>query len=104
MLDKLVIYTTTKLKALKGNQEVYNEKVPEDVIAVFPYIIFSLSTTQAVQEQDWYILELDIWHNDPTNTGITTLETLTNTIDGNGSSWEYPDLVSKDFKAINTRP
>jgi len=86
MLDKLVKYTVTKLKALKGNSYVYNEKVPEDVDPVFPYIVFSIGTTQTIQEQDLYILELDLWHNDPTNTGLAALEALVNAIDGNGSS------------------
>ncbi|KNY24845.1 tail completion protein gp17 [Pseudobacteroides cellulosolvens] len=66
---------------LTKHPRVYKEKAP--ATATFPYITFNLPSSSNTYPSEDFTLEIDIW-DDKEDT--TSLETLTDSIDGDGDA------------------
>jgi len=68
----------------------------------YPYVTYTLSSSARDENMvmERFMLDVDIWDNDPLDT--TTLETLTGTIDGNGSITSASGLHRKHYYVSGT--
>jgi hypothetical protein len=79
-MNELLKQIKTKLQALSGINRVYTDMAPPGT--PFPYIVYNLPTSDTDFTREDFVLEVDVWGNNPDTRQI---DSLTDSIDGNGA-------------------